>query len=601
MKKVNKKLICILMIILMCFNLSACGSKASSSQRFNDKSNTIYVGNVSASLPSTYMPWLSNQGISTTISSLVYDTLFTFNDVIGDFEQRLGLTWEYVVDPMSVPEEQDYLEVKVVLSDNAFWSDGEPVTAKDVYFTFDLAADFGRTNHAGALAWVGDLLHTYKKNANDVYELVRQGVFYKDNPGNYTINDDKTIYLHVKKVLGAVTPLFTTVLILPEHKWNVISPKNQLNSTNPIPSIKTLYSEPIGSGPYTIDTNNSNQSIIILNRRANYHLKDHDGNDLYKVDNIKIQNYLDMNVAINALKKGDIDVINGSIDNSYIDSLSKVENVAIDQSKSTFIDTLVINLNVPKTYSTPERELLKDPILREAISLAINQEELIQQSLKGSGKPASMGLVDDNQIFYNPNVKNNEFDLEKAKKLLDDNGYLIGANNVRHKDGVKLSYAISGSPGNRNTINYICAQLSKLGIEVIYEEGGSNAVKDKYYTGNFDMTIQGVSFDLTNIDMMMMAHFVTVGSSSNYGSLVDDKLAAKIEEMRTTLSKEKKYSLIKEIQEDIAALNYKIPLFKPNIISIYRTDIFEGWTSSDGSNIFNTATLSNLKLKNSTK
>lgn len=597
MNKINKKLMCILLIALMLFNLSACGSKAASSQRFNDKSNTLYVGNVSASLPSTYMPWLSNQGISTTISSMIFDTLFSFDEKIGDFKQRLGMTWEYVVDPELVPQEQDYLEVKIVLSDNAFWSDGEPVTAKDIYFTFDLAADFGRTNHAGALAWVGDLFHIYKKNSSGSYDLARQGVFYKDNPGSYNIDDNKTVYLHVKKVLGAITPLFTTVLILPEHKWNVISTKNQLNSVNPIPSIKLLYVEPIGSGPYTIDTANSNQSIIVLNKRDNYHLKDDSGDDFYKIDTIKIQNYLDMNVAINALKQGDIDVINGSIDNSYIDSLSKVENLAIDQSKSTFIDTLVINLNVPETFSTAQREFLKDPALREAISLAINQEELIQQSLKGSGKPASKGLVDEEQIFYNSNVKGNEFNLEKANKLLDENSYLMGTNNVRSKDGVKLSYTISGTPGNRNTINYICAQLSKIGIEVIYEEGGSNAVKDKYYTGNFDMTIQGVSFDLTNVDMMMMAHFVTVGSSSNYGCLEDKQLAAKIEEMRTTLSKENKYALLEEIQEDIADLNYKIPLYLPNIISIYRTDIFEGWTSSSGSNIFNSQTLSNLKLK----
>lgn len=597
MKKVVRKSVCVLLIALMLINLSACGNKGVSSERYKDKSNTLYVGNVSASLPSTYMPWLSNQGISTTISSLVYDTLFTFDDQSGEFRQRLGLSWEYVVDPELVPQDQDYLEVKIVLSDNALWSDGEPVTAEDVFFTFDLAADFGRTNHAGALAWVGDLFHTYKKNSSGDYELARQGVFYKDKPGNYSINDDKTVYLHVKKVLGAVTPLYTTVLILPEHKWNVISVKNQLNSTNPIPSIKTLYAEPVGSGPYTLDTASSNQSILVLNKRDNYHLKDSNGNTLYKPDTIKVQNYLDMNVAINALKQGDIDVINASIDNSYMDSLSKIENVSLDQSKSTFIDTLAINLNAPKTFSTPQRELLKDPILREAISLAINQEELIQQSLKGSGTVASMGLVDEDQIFYNPDIKSNEFDLERANSLLEENDYLIGANNVRSKDGVKLSYAISGTPGNRNTVNYVCAQLSKIGIEVVYEEGGSNAVKDKYYTGNFDMTIQGVSFDLTNVDMMMIAHFVTVGSSSNYGCLEDKELAEKIEEMRTTLSRENKYELLKEIQEDIAALNYKIPLYLPNIISIYRTDIFEGWTSDPGSNIFNNKTLANLKIK----
>ena len=346
-----------------------------------------------------------------------------------------------------------------------------------------------------------------------------------------------------------------------------------------------------------MDSVNSNQSILVLNKRDNYHLKDKNGNDLFKVDTIKIQNYLDINVAINALKQGDIDVINGSIDSSYIYSLSKVENTAIDHSKSTFIDTLVINLNVPQTFSTPQRELLKDPILREAISLAINQEELIAQSLKGSGETASKGLVDKDQIFYNKNVEENKCDLEKANKLLEDAGYVIGVNKVRGKNGVDLKYTITGTPGNRNTINYLCAQLSKIGIEAVYEEGGSNAVKDKYYTGDFDMTIQGVSFDLTNVDMMMRAHFVTVGSSSNYGCLEDEALNVKIEEMRTTLSQQKKFELIKQIQEDIAKLNYKVPLYLPNIVSIYRTDIFEGWTSSPGSNIFNTDTLSNLKLK----
>jgi ABC-type transport system substrate-binding protein len=147
-------------------------------------------------------------------------------------------------------------------------------------------------------------------------------------------------------------------------------------------------------------------------------------------------------------------------------------------------------------------------------------------------------------------------------------------------------------------INYIKVQLEKIGIEVIFEEGGSNAVKDRYYTGNFDMTVQGIIFNMTNVDMMMTAHFVTAGSSSNYGRLSDPVLKAKIEEMRTTLSEKNKIEKLKEIQSYVAGLNYKIPLYCSDIISVYRTDIYDGWTTEKGTTIYNNETLSNLKFKN---
>lgn len=595
----SRKLIILVVLLLLIAMMSGCSTNTSA--RYDDKSFTLYVGNISDSLPTTFMPWLSNQGISTTLSSSIYSTLFSYNDEEDIYEPNLAKSWKYVVEPEEVPENQDYLAIKIELDRAATWSDGSPVTSKDVYFTFDLASDFGRTNHAGALAWIGDLLHTYTRDSKGNYSLTRQGVFTKDNPGTYEFREDEdnVIYLHVKKVLGAITPLYTTVLILPEHKWNVISPKNQLNTTDPIPSIRALYNNPIGSGPYTLDSEKSNSSIIVLNKRLDYHRKDDNGESLYKPDVIKFVNYMDINVAINALKKGDIDVINSSIDGAYIENLSKEKNLALDYSEGEFIQTLVLNLNPPENYSTPEREILRIPEVREAISLAIDQQFLIDNVLKGKGSLVSSGLVNESMPFYNSEIGVAKTDIDKAKKLLDEAGCILGnGQKIRSKDGVKLSYKISGSQGTKNLVNYIKVQLEQVGIEVNFEEGGSNAVRDRYYTGNFDMTVQGVTFEMTNVDMMLTAHFVTVGSSSNYGRLEDMELASKIEKMRTTLSYSNKVELLKEIQLDLANLHYKIPLYCSDVISVYRTDIFEGWTTSKGSTIYNSDTLFNLKLKN---
>lgn len=596
----RSRFIIFLLILALSLNVIVGCSSDTAPKRDSEEGLVLYVGNISDSLPTTFMPWLSNQGISTTISSSLYNTLFSYDDEIDEYTPSLGKNWEYVVDPDDVPEDQDYLEVRIELDRDATWSDGEPVTSKDVYFTLDLAADFGRTNHAGALAWVGDLLHTYKRTDSG-YELERQGVFYNESPGDYTFGEDEdnVVYLHVKKVLGAITPLYKTVLILPEHKWNIITSKNQLNTTDPIPHIRTLYSNPVGSGPYTLDSENSNSSIIVLKRRDDYHIKDDDGGPRHKPDEIRFINYMDINVAINAIKNGDIDVINRSIDCAYIDNLEKEKDLALDFAEGTFMQTLVLNMNAPDNHSSPVRETLKIPEVREAIALTINQQHLIDNVLKGYGRKAPAGLVNESMPFYNAAVGVTNPDIEKAKQLLEDAGFTLGKDpKVRSKDGVKLSYKLAGSPGTKNLVNYIKVQLEEIGIEILYEEGGSNAVQDLYYPGNFDMTIQGVNFDMTSVDMMMTAHFITIGSSSNYGRLNDPELAAKIEEMRTTLNYDNKVELVKELQEDVANLHYKIPLYSADIISVYRNDRYEGWTTTIGTNIYNSETLYNLKFKN---
>ncbi len=579
---------------LLLFSCSGGGS-----QRAKDDSFSLYVGTVSSSLPSTYMPWLSNQGISPTISSSIYSTLFVYDDETGTFEPNLAESWEYVVDPVDVPPEQDYLEVKIILDKDASWSDGEAVTSEDVYFTFDLASDFGRTNHAGALAWTGDLMHRYERDSEGDWQLVRQGIFYRDAPGPYAFaeGEDNVIYFHVRKVLGGVTPLFTTILILPQHLWKIISPKNQLNSSNPIPVVKKLFVNPVGSGPYTLNTEESNSSVITLNKRDDFHLKDENGEDFYKPETIKFINYLDMNVAINALKKGDIDVIHESIDAAYVENLKQTEHLALDFAEGLFLSTLVLNLNPPAEYRSPAREILSIPEVREAIALAIDQEKLIASALKGYGKPASPGLISSSLAIHNPAVKIKEPDIERARNLLDQAGCTLAEGaKYRSKDGVNLSYAISGNQAAKNLINYVSVQLEQIGIETYFEEGGSNAVKDRYYTGNFDMTVQGVILDSRNLDMMMKAHFVTQGSSSNYGRLEDPELTVMIEEMRTTLDQEKKTELIMDIQAAVAELNYKIPLYRADVISVYRTDTYSGWTSVPGTTVYNDETLSNLQF-----
>ena len=154
------------------------GCSTSIDTRKTDASSTLYVGYVGTSFPTSFMPWLSRDGIAPTVASMLYNTLFSYDEDAGGFEGLTAKHWCYVDlegnpltqdgtfegenDYQAVEEyydasPEDYMAVRIELYDDVRWSDGEKLTVEDVYYTFDVATDNVLSNHAGALAWTADL------------------------------------------------------------------------------------------------------------------------------------------------------------------------------------------------------------------------------------------------------------------------------------------------------------------------------------------------------------------------------------------------------------------------------------------------------------
>jgi ABC-type transport system substrate-binding protein len=336
-----------------------------------------------------------------------------------------------------------------------------------------------------------------------------------------------------------------------------------------------------------------------LVRNDDYHLKD--GLDyLYKVEKIKFMLFQEQNVAIYALLKGHIDILDSTVSSNYLSLFDDREDIFVSNADGIFTQTLVINLNPATSEKNALRDLLGISDFRKAIALAINQEELVSFVLNGAGKTVSAGLLSENLTdFYNPDADILRFDLEE--RILEANSLLDAI--VPDKDhegyrllaGERIKYTILGTPGEQDVISRLQVQLQKIGIEVEFKAKGSSPERTYIFNSKFDMTLQGVIFSLENADIMYRAHFVTLSQSSNYGRLTDSVLSAKINEMRLSLNLNYKYELLQEIQELIALNYYKIPLYTSNIISVARTDRYEGYIVVEGSTIFNTDTLQNLR------
>ena len=625
MKRFAKRALALTLAALMLLPLASC-SKRDNAQCRNDKTNTLYVGYVGSSFPTSYMPWQSRDGIAPTISSMLYSTLFSYDDLTGNYDPLLGKSWCYTdkkgvaltkedgtIDydkvaetykeeqEMSDTNRKKYMVVRVELNENAKWTDGTPVTVDDVYFSFDLCANNKLSNHAGALAWVNDLKHKYTDGTKKT-----DGLFtYENNPHNYPISEsekDRVIYLHVNTVMGAIASLFSTVLILPKHVWaSKISPEMPINSTQPSEELTYLYQHPMGCGPYMLDRDGTNSAQITLLRNPDYFLKDEDGGDLYKVDKIKFILYQEQNVAIFAIKKGYIDILDSSIPANYGTLFEQEENIQVFSVPNVFVNTLVLNVNPVESQKNKIRDLLANEDFRRAIALSINQEELIEIGLDGKGSTYSAGLISSTlENMYNPesDILRGDYEarLAEANAILDKYSTKKDELGYRIYEGERMSFEILGAPGEQDTISYLQLQLQRIGIEVKYAAKGNSPENTYLYHSRFDMTLQGVTFSSSTVDIMLNSHFVNLNKSSNYGRLENEVLKEKIDRMRNTLNLTEKNALIREIQKDIATQYYKIPLYSSNITSVARTDRFTGYVVPTSSTAFSLETLQNLEF-----
>jgi peptide/nickel transport system substrate-binding protein len=599
------------------------GCRLAGKARQLDDSSTLYIGHVGTSFPTSYMPWQSREGIAPTIASMIYSTLFSYDSTTGLYNPLIAEHWCYTdkegnplltedgaIDyakvagtyakekDMSASNKRKYMVVRIKLKDDVTWSDGMPFTVADVVYSYDLCANYEKSGHAGATVWVSDLKHRYQDG-----ELTAQGIFtYDDNPLGYPIAEsekDTVLYLHVDTVLGSVASLFSTVLILPKHIWEpIVTEECPINTTEPSAKQIEARSFPVGCGAYKLNAQETSAQVIVLERRDDYHLKKEDGSPLFSIERLKFLLYQEENVAIFSLLKGYIDVLDNTINPNYASLFAARDDITLLSTENAFVNTLVLNVNPTEDQRTPLRDLLGNKNFRRALSLAIDQEELIKNVLNGYGSTFSQGLVSPASKIYNDQVKpvtgSYVERIEEANSLLDQIVPERDEEGYRTLHGERILYEILAGPAQQDTVSFLETQFQRIGIAVRYTAAGSTPERTFLFRSKFDMTLQGVTLDLSNVDLMYNAHFVNLGDSSNYGRLENDELKKTITAMRYTLDLSDKYALLADLQTAVAEEYYKLPLYSANVLSVARNDRFTGWVAGFSQSAFNSDSLKQL-------
>ncbi|MBC2762588.1 MAG: hypothetical protein HF970_04670, partial [ANME-2 cluster archaeon] len=255
------------------------------------------------------------------------------------------------------------------LNKNAKWHDMEPLTAEDVVFTIEYMKE-----------------HPY-------------GWVILDSVDRGEVLDEHTVKIHMSSPYAPfMEDIGGSMPILPEHIWKDV--ENPMDFTD-----ETAF---IGSGPYTYVDFSKEHGTYQYEAFGEYYL----GKPI--IDKLI---YVKTGDPQMTLQRGEADFT--SIKSDFVEQI-KEDGFVVIKGPHYWNKKLMINHNI---------EPLDNIIFRQALAHAINQDEFVDKSLRGHGKPASYGLISSESVWISPNVPDYPYDPDKAIELITSLGYEL-------KDGV---------------------------------------------------------------------------------------------------------------------------------------------------------------------
>ena len=302
----------------------------------------------------------------------------------------------------------DGLTWTVTIREDALFTDGEALTAEDVAFTYNTVKASSSVNDFTML---------------DYAEAA----------------DDTTVVFHMTRPFSIWPYTMAIVGIVPEHAYDAA----------------TYGSNPIGSGRYTLVQWDRGQQVI-LEANPNYY------GDAPAMERVVIL-FMEEDAAFLAAQAGQVDVAYTSA--TYSDqTVDGYTLTAYDSVDNRGINLPAVPAGTDAAGRAVGNDFTADVLVRRAINIGIDRQEMIDHELYVYGSPAYS--VCDGLPWYNPAAQV-EYDPEGAARLLDQAGWLLGEDGTRWKDGTQASLEILYSTGDSVRPALAAAlgeQLGELGI-----------------------------------------------------------------------------------------------------------------------------------------
>ena len=466
---------------------------------------------------------------------LQYDSLLQF-DVEGEPQPWLASGYEV---------SDDGLTYTVDLVPDVTWNDGEPLTADDVKFTVDYF-----------------LANTHSRFTRDL-----SGVTGAEVTGDNQV----TITLEAPNPAFALRAL-ADVPILPQHVWESVE--------NPAEATFEEVTN-VGSGPYVLVEYTPDQSYRF---EANP--------DYFRgapaVDELVLVQFADEAGLVAALRAGEIDVSFRSISPEQVQALSSAEGIEVIQGPE--FTTQMLYYDVTKA---PFSELA----VRQAISMAIDRQDLLDTVFLGSATLGNAGWTHPDSAAYNDAIET-VTDVEGANALLDDAGITDSdGDGIREFDGEPLSaelLAPSDNPLRLRMAELISEMLLEIGFEAtvtsIERDTLVNRVWPDFDVANgrdYEMAMFGwsapVQVDPSQITSLL--HSDPAIGSINISGYADPETDQLSEQLLVEQDEATRQEILDELQTIVAEQLPFVMLLYGDGTYGYRSEVYSDWAFITGQGI----------------
>ncbi|MBV8530732.1 MAG: peptide ABC transporter substrate-binding protein [Candidatus Eremiobacteraeota bacterium] len=349
---------------------------------------------------------------------------------------------------------KDGLTLKYKLRTNLKWQDGPPVTCDDLKFTWQVVMN----PHNNVTTTDG----------------------YKDIAG-IDCRDPHVAVIHMKRLYAPFLQQFWGINgnapIMPAHllaKYN--DDKGSFN-TAPFNAL------PVGSGPFKVVAWNRGQDVRMVANPSFYLGAPKLKEVVYKI-------LPDENTALTQLQTHELDMIAIGTSNKWpeysalaADPKNGVTATRVDAFSFSHID---FNLKNP---------ILSDVQVRRALAYATDRAEIIEKIAHGSAIPANTDQQPRYSWAYTDDIAHYPYDAAKAKTILDADGWKVGPDGVRVKDGRRLEFTISTQTESTN------GKANQTIVQRQWREVGAQADVKNYPTSEFfdnssNGTLEGGHYDV---------------------------------------------------------------------------------------------------------
>jgi len=500
------------------------------------------------------------------VNGMEYDLLFHFR--LDNMQAAPGLATE-------LPTKEngglssDELTWTMHIRDDAKWSDGQPLTAHDIAFTYNVILTLGFSAFASYFPFVDSI----------------------------TAPDDTTLVWKTTK--PTMSPLMPpNVYILPEHIWSPLMPTSleELSGLegealeDAIAEDKTElrtfqnFPDPVTSGPFRmVEWNKSEDWTLEAN-------KDYWGG-APTIDEVIVKVYKNAETMVQDLKQGAIDFAE-DIPANLFGSLEGQPGITRNVGSAFGFSQMSFNMcdaNDPnacphcKSHPGTGNPALLDLNVRTAIAMAVDKQALVDRVGEGYGTPGTT-VVPPGAAFWHwePGADTIPFDIPGANQLLDQAGYTdTDGNGVRNDpntgDDLELRFFLrSDSPSGTAMGKLIVGWVKQIGIQLMPVSYTDGKLIDAWYANDFDMYIWGWAPD-PDPDYQLGTYTAgqcgswsdTCYSNPEYNQLYEDQ--------RSTIDPDERKAIVVQMQQIIYQQIPEIVLEYGNDLQAYRSDRWTGF------------------------